>query len=134
MLVCARRLHLRKCQCREKTPPCKNCPKCKDVSEITAMLDLDQQLAACKTQLQCDICACRCAHRALRSSSSADPTACVRRSTNLPEPVLTNLCLGDVGSWSPAGIGIGQHAATSAPTAAYAALWKQSALLEQVCA
>ena len=58
--MCARRLHLRKCQCREKTPPCKNCPKCKEVGEITAQADPEQQQAVCKTQLQCDICACKC--------------------------------------------------------------------------
>ncbi len=58
--LCVRRLHLRKCQCREKTPPCKNCPKCKEVGEITAQADPEQQQAVCKTQLQCDICACRC--------------------------------------------------------------------------
>ena len=59
--LCFCRLHLRKCQCREKTPPCRNCPKCKEVVEVANIADPGEQQAACQDRLQCDICACRCA-------------------------------------------------------------------------
>ncbi|KAK9815402.1 hypothetical protein WJX72_003093 [[Myrmecia] bisecta] len=54
------RLHLRKCQCREKTPPCRNCPKCRGNLEIMAMQDATQQLQLCQTRFKCEVCACRC--------------------------------------------------------------------------
>lgn len=54
------RLHLRKCQCREKTPPCRNCPLCKENSDIMALNDPNLQFQLCQVRFKCDICACRC--------------------------------------------------------------------------
>ncbi|DBA97682.1 TPA: hypothetical protein ACH3X3_012574 [Trebouxia sp. C0006] len=53
------RLHLRKCQCREKTPPCRNCPMCKENSDIMALNDPNLQFQLCQVRFKCDICACR---------------------------------------------------------------------------
>ena len=53
------RLHLRKCQCREKTPPCRNCPLCKENSDIMALNDPNLQFQLCQVRFKCDICACR---------------------------------------------------------------------------
>lgn len=54
------RLHMRKCQCREKTPPCRNCPKCKDNKEIMALADIHMQFQMCQLRFKCEICGCRC--------------------------------------------------------------------------
>ncbi|KAL3151010.1 hypothetical protein ABBQ38_012881 [Trebouxia sp. C0009 RCD-2024] len=54
------RLHLRKCQCREKTPPCRNCPLCKENSDIMALNDPNLQFQLCQVRFKCEICACRC--------------------------------------------------------------------------
>lgn len=54
-----KRLHLRKCQCREKTPPCRNCPKCKEVPDIMNINEPAKQFQACQLRLQCEICACK---------------------------------------------------------------------------
>lgn len=55
------RLHLRKCQCRRKTPPCRNCPTCRSDADLMALSGPDQQQAYCTETLQCVICACQCA-------------------------------------------------------------------------
>lgn len=54
------RLHLRKCQCREKTPPCRNCPKCKDNVDIMSLTDIQAQFSACQLKFRCEICSCKC--------------------------------------------------------------------------
>lgn len=56
-----RRLHLRKCQCREKTPPCRNCPKCKDNVDIMSLSDIQAQFSVCQLKFRCEICSCKCA-------------------------------------------------------------------------
>ena len=56
--VNACRQHLRKCQCRRKTPPCKNCPVCRTYPDLLAITDPAQQAKHCSEQLQCAICAC----------------------------------------------------------------------------
>lgn len=58
LMACCR-LHLRKCQCREKTPPCRNCPMCKENSDIMALNDPNLQFQLCQVRFKCDICACR---------------------------------------------------------------------------
>ena len=58
-LLAGCRLHLRKCQCREKTPPCRNCPMCKENSDIMALNDPNLQFQLCQVRFKCDICACR---------------------------------------------------------------------------
>jgi hypothetical protein len=52
-------LQLRKCQCRAMTPPCKHCPTCKAHAPLLAA-EGDAQVALCRDQLRCDICACQC--------------------------------------------------------------------------
>ncbi|KAK9858818.1 hypothetical protein WJX84_002816 [Apatococcus fuscideae] len=54
------RLHLRKCQCREKTPPCRNCPKCKGNEDIMSHNDPTLQYQLCQLRFKCEICSCRC--------------------------------------------------------------------------
>ncbi|KAL6782858.1 hypothetical protein ACKKBG_A08375 [Auxenochlorella protothecoides x Auxenochlorella symbiontica] len=53
------RLHQRKCQCRSKTPPCRNCPNCKVDAAVMAITDPDAQMAACEAK-GCAICSCQC--------------------------------------------------------------------------
>lgn len=53
------RLHQRKCQCRLKTPPCRNCPSCKQDPQLMAQSDPAAQRRACR-RLGCAICACAC--------------------------------------------------------------------------
>ncbi len=53
------RLHLRKCQCREKTPPCRNCPKCKDNVDIMSLTDIHAQFSVCQLKFRCEICSCK---------------------------------------------------------------------------
>lgn len=53
------RMQLRKCQCREMAPPCRNCPKCKGNPDIMAV-DADEQLAICREKEACEICSCEC--------------------------------------------------------------------------
>lgn len=52
-------MQLRKCQCREMAPPCRNCPKCKGNPDIMAV-DADEQLAICREKEACEICSCEC--------------------------------------------------------------------------
>lgn len=59
--VLVRRLHLRKCQCREKTPPCRNCPKCKYIADIMTITDVQAQQSMCQIRFKCEICSCKCA-------------------------------------------------------------------------
>ncbi|KAK9793445.1 hypothetical protein WJX73_005580 [Symbiochloris irregularis] len=54
------RLHLRKCQCRKKTPPCKNCPSCRDNPELMSLSDPLVQQQYCESHIKCAICACNC--------------------------------------------------------------------------
>ena len=58
-VVWLRRLHLRKCQCREKTPPCRNCPKCKGNEDIMSHNDPTLQYQLCQLRFKCEICSCR---------------------------------------------------------------------------
>ena len=53
------RLQLRKCQCREMAPPCKNCPTCKADSTVMGA-EGEEQLRICQQDLRCEICACEC--------------------------------------------------------------------------
>lgn len=53
-----KQMHNRKCQCRGKTPPCKNCPICKKIPEIMAASS-EEQMELCQA-LGCEICACSC--------------------------------------------------------------------------
>ncbi|KAK2077661.1 hypothetical protein QBZ16_004507 [Prototheca wickerhamii] len=48
------RLHQRKCQCRLKTPPCRNCPSCKQDPQLMAQSDPAAQRRACR-RLGCAI-------------------------------------------------------------------------------
>lgn len=52
-------MQLRKCQCREMAPPCRNCPKCKGNPDLMAV-DADEQLAICREKEACEICSCEC--------------------------------------------------------------------------
>ena len=56
LMVC--RQHLRKCQCRRKTPPCKNCPTCRTHPDLMAISEPALQHAYCTEHLHCAICAC----------------------------------------------------------------------------
>ena len=58
---CGVRQHLRKCQCRRKTPPCKNCPTCRTHPDLMALSDPGLQSTYCSEHLHCAICACLCA-------------------------------------------------------------------------
>jgi hypothetical protein len=54
------RLHLRRCQCRKKTPPCKNCPECKQRPDVMALAgDAAAAFDLCQGQYACAICACK---------------------------------------------------------------------------
>lgn len=57
--VSGARMHLRKCQCRTKTPPCRNCPRCKLDVKIMELPSAEAQRAACLAS-GCEICACQC--------------------------------------------------------------------------
>jgi hypothetical protein len=56
-----RRRQLRCCHavCREKTPPCKNCPTCKAVAELMAVGEPEEQQRLCQDTYRCQICACK---------------------------------------------------------------------------
>jgi hypothetical protein len=53
------RLHHRKCHCRAKTPPCKNCPVCRLNTAIMDAKTADAQKELCLSS-NCHICACNC--------------------------------------------------------------------------
>jgi len=53
------RMQLRKCQCREMAPPCKNCPVCK-VDAATMAAEGAAQAELCRNELRCQVCACEC--------------------------------------------------------------------------
>ena len=53
------RLQLRKCQCREMAPPCRNCPTCKANATVMGAQG-QEQLRLCREELRCEICSCEC--------------------------------------------------------------------------
>ena len=53
-------LQMRKCQCREMAPPCKNCPRCSTNDALMSIDTTEEQLQKCKEEENCDICSCQC--------------------------------------------------------------------------
>lgn len=86
-------MHLRKCQCREKTPPCRNCPKCKYIADIMTITDVQAQQSMCQIRFKCEICSCKCAaalcNDHLRNSQSGCHTKCCACAA---APWLANCC------------------------------------------
>lgn len=96
------RLHLRKCQCREKTPPCRNCPVCKDNSDIMALNDPNLQFQLCQVRFKCDICACRCPGAGKWVEGDTDSRASYAQRTQARHGQLNAMgWFGSIGTASP---------------------------------
>lgn len=98
------RLHLRKCQCREKTPPCRNCPMCKENSDIMALNDPNLQFQLCQVRFKCDICACRCPGAGKWVEGDGESRASYAQRTQARHGQLNAMgWFGNIGIASPAG-------------------------------
>lgn len=64
------------CCCREKTPPCKNCPVCKANPQLMNVADAEEQQRACRDTYRCAICACRCGQPLLLICQGGDAGMC----------------------------------------------------------
>ncbi|PSC69166.1 hypothetical protein C2E20_7306 [Micractinium conductrix] len=110
------RLHLRRCQCRKKTPPCRNCPECKQRADVM-QLGEGAAFELCQRQYACAICACKCPGAGKWIESDPESRRAFRERTQERQDMLAQLGWQDASAAQPTSTAGGTaSAATAAPS------------------
>ncbi|KAL4450750.1 hypothetical protein ABPG77_001106 [Micractinium sp. CCAP 211/92] len=111
------RRHLRRCQCRKKTPPCKNCPECKLRPDLMR-LEVEAAFDLCQALYACAICACKCPGAGKWIEGDSESRQAFKERTQRRQDELAQLGWQDASAAQPASTALTAGATASVATTA----------------